>query len=215
MTQLSLLGTELQLLPEKAIYIESLQSLLVADVHLGKSETFQVAGIPVSNQVNQDSLDRLQALCIKIQPKTLIILGDLFHSRVSLTQEVIDSWTRFLNAVSIEVKLIIGNHDRALAKRLCQLSIHCCSHLQVDRLLLSHEPCPQPKTLNLCGHIHPCVRIKTKLDQLRLPCFYLDQTQNLLVLPSFGAFTGGYEVALKKGTIAYAIAEETIVSLKG
>ncbi|MBW4474352.1 MAG: ligase-associated DNA damage response endonuclease PdeM [Stenomitos rutilans HA7619-LM2] len=214
MTHLSLLGTELQLLPEKAVYIESLQSLLVADVHLGKSETFQAAGIPISNQVNQDSLDRLQALCLKIQPKTLIILGDLFHSRVSLTQEVNDGWKQFLDTVPIEVKLIIGNHDRALANRLSQLSIHCCTDLQLDRLLLSHEPCPHPKILNICGHIHPCVRIKTKLDSLRLPCFYLDQSQNLLVLPSFGAFTGGYEVDLKKGAIAYAIAEDTVIPLQ-
>lgn len=215
MTQLSLLETELQLLPEKAIYIEQLQSLLVADVHLGKSETFQAAGIPISNQVNQDSLDRLQALCLKRQPKTLMILGDLFHSHVSLTQDVINGWTKFLDAVSIDVKLIIGNHDRALANRLSPLSIQCCTDLRIDRLLLSHEPCPQPKTLNLCGHIHPCVRIKTKLDHLRLPCFYLDRTQNLLVLPSFGAFTGGYDVTLKKGTIAYAIAEETVIPFKG
>ncbi|XGV99822.1 MAG: ligase-associated DNA damage response endonuclease PdeM [Leptolyngbya sp. BL-A-14] len=215
MTHLSLLGTELQLLPEKAIFIESLQSLLVADVHLGKSETFQTSGIPISNQVNQDSLDRLQALCLKMQPKTLIVLGDLFHSRVSLTQAVIDGWIQFLDAVSIDVKLIIGNHDRTLANRLSELSIHCCTDFQVDRLLLSHEPCPQPKTLNICGHIHPCVRIKTRLDHLRLPCFYWDKAQNLLVLPSFGAFTGGYDVALKKGTIAYAIAEDTVIPLRG
>lgn len=213
--QLSLLGTELQLLPEKAIYIEQLQSLLVADVHLGKSETFQAAGIPISNQVNQDSLDRLQALCLKMQPKTLMILGDLFHSRVSLTQNVINGWTQFLDAVPIEVKLIIGNHDRTLATRLNELSIHCATDLTFDRLLLSHEPSPKPKTLNLCGHIHPCVRIKTKLDSLRLPCFYLDRAQNLLVLPSFGEFTGGYEVDLKKGAIAYAIAEDTVIPLKG
>lgn len=213
--QLSLLGTELQLLPEKAVYLESLQSLLVADVHLGKSETFQAAGIPISNQVNQDSLDRLQTLCLKTQPKTLMILGDLFHSRFSLVKEVVDGWTRFLDAVPLEVKLMIGNHDRTLANRLSELSIDCLTDLQFDRLLLSHEPCPQPKMLNLCGHIHPCVRIRTKLDNLRLPCFYLDQTQNLLVLPSFGAFTGGYEVELKKGAIAYAIAEDSIIALKG
>jgi len=215
MTQLSLSGTELQLLPEKALYLESLQSLLVADVHLGKSETFQAAGIPISNQVNQDSLDRLQTLCLKLKPTSLIVLGDLFHSRFSLVTEVVDGWTRFLNAVPIDVKLIIGNHDRALANRLSALSIHCSTDLQIDRLLLSHEPSPQPKTLNICGHIHPCVRIRTKLDNLRLPCFYLDQTQNMLVLPSFGAFTGGYEVKLKKGAIAYAIAEDSIIALKG
>lgn len=213
--QITVLGTELQLLPEKAIYIEHLQMLLVSDVHLGKSETFQAAGIPISNQVNQDSLDRLQALCLKMQPKTLIILGDLFHSRFSLVKDVLDGWSRFLDAVDLEVKLIIGNHDRALVNSLTQLSIACFTDaLQCDRLLLSHEPSSQPKALNICGHIHPCVRIRTKLDNLRLPCFYLEHQQNRIVLPSFGTFTGGYEVALKKGAIAYVIAENTVVQLE-
>ena len=216
MTQISILGTELQLLPEKAIYLESLESLLVSDVHLGKSETFQAAGIPISNQVNQDSLNRLQALCLKTQPKTLVILGDLFHSRFSLVKEVVDGWARFLAATKVDVKLIVGNHDRALSKRLEPLSIECFTEaLQYDRLLLSHEPCSQPKTLNICGHIHPCVHIKTKLDQLRLPCFYLERKEKRLVLPSFGAFTGGYEVELKPGSTAYAIAEDTIVPFAG
>ncbi|MBW4583154.1 MAG: ligase-associated DNA damage response endonuclease PdeM [Tildeniella nuda ZEHNDER 1965/U140] len=214
--QITVLGTELQLLPEKAIYVEHLQMLLVSDVHLGKSETFQAAGIPISNRVNQDSLDRLQALCLKMQPKTLIILGDLFHSRFSLVKEVLDGWSRFLDAIDLEVKLIIGNHDRALINSLSQLSITCFTDaLQCDRLLLSHEPCSQPKALNICGHIHPCVRLRTKLDNLRLPCFYLEQQQKRLVLPSFGAFTGGYEVELKPGSTAYVIAENTVVAFEG
>jgi uncharacterized protein len=210
--EITVLGTALQLLPEKAIYIESLQMLLVSDVHLGKSET---------NQVNQDSLDRLQALCLKLQPKTLIILGDLFHSRFALVPEVMDQWLHFLNAiqlntVKVEVKLIVGNHDRSLTHRLNDLSIECCSDaLQFDRLVLSHEPCPTLKTLNICGHIHPCVRLKTKLDDLRLPCFHLERSNHLLVLPSFGAFTGGYEVSLKSDAIAYVIAENTIVPFEG
>jgi uncharacterized protein len=214
--EITVLGTALQLLPEKAIYIESLQLLLVSDVHLGKSETFQAAGIPISNQVNQDSLDRLQALCLKAQPKTLMILGDLFHSRFSLVKDVIDGWAQFLAAVQVDVKLIVGNHDRALSKSLQPLSIECFTEaLQYNRLLLSHEPCSQPNVLNICGHIHPCVRIKTKLDQLRLPCFYLERKEKRLVLPSFGAFTGGYEVELTSGSTAYAIAENTIVPFDG
>ncbi|SRR5579883_55406 len=215
MMQLTVLGTELQLLPEKAIYIDRWQSLLVSDVHLGKSETFQAAGIPITNQVNQETLDRLQMLCLKTQPKTLIILGDLFHSRFALVQDVVDRWTDFLNAVQVEVKLVVGNHDRALLHQFKDLAIKCYSNgLQYDRLLMSHEPSPQAHTLNICGHIHPCVRLKTRLDNLRLPCFYWEHAKNLLVLPSFGAFTGSYEVALTAGTIAYAIAEQAVIPLE-
>ncbi|HEY9881138.1 MAG TPA: hypothetical protein V6D29_21945, partial [Leptolyngbyaceae cyanobacterium] len=62
MQELIIGETRLLLLPEKAVYIEAMRSLLVSDVHLGKSETFQRYGVPVSSQVNQVTLERLQRL---------------------------------------------------------------------------------------------------------------------------------------------------------
>lgn len=212
MYEISQLGHTLQLLPEKAIYIESLQSLLVADVHLGKSETFQALGVPITNQVNWQTLERLRSLCLKFNPKTLIILGDLFHSRLGLVDEVIESWSEFCQATSSHIQLIAGNHDRHLMSVLKDCAVECHSAaVQVQNLILSHEPSPQPNTLNICGHVHPCFRISSKLDTLRLPCFHFDAVHGTLTLPSFGEFTGGHEVSLKQGAIAYVIAENTVV----
>ena len=111
MQEITVLGNKLRLLPEKAIYIEDLRSLLVSDVHLGKSETFQSRGIPIPNTLNQVTLDRLQTLCHDLEPETLFILGDLFHSKFALVDEVLDSWSDFLNTSLADVKLIVGNHD--------------------------------------------------------------------------------------------------------
>jgi DNA ligase-associated metallophosphoesterase len=214
--EISVFGINLQLLPEKAIYIESHKSLLVADVHLGKSETFQAKGIPISNQVNQQTLDRLQTLCTQFELKRLIILGDLFHSKFALVDEVLDSWQQFLQAIRVQVQLIVGNHDRALTSTLKTLPIECVTDaIQLESLLLSHEPTSRQDCFNICGHVHPCIRLKTRLDSLRLPCFYLDHAQNLLMLPSFGEFTGGYEVQLKATATAYAVADNSIISFTG
>jgi DNA ligase-associated metallophosphoesterase len=211
-TQVTIAGVNLQLLPERAIYIESLNSLLVSDVHLGKSETFQAKGIPISNQVNQQTLERLQDVCFTCQPKKLFILGDLFHSRLALVDPVLLVWERFLQKIEAEVYLIVGNHDRPLISTLKSLSIHCIPDaIQLDNLVLSHEPFSQENCLNICGHIHPCVRIRTRLDQLRLPCFYWERSHNRLTLPSFGEFTGGYEVALDGKSMAYLIAEGEVI----
>jgi len=213
MKKINVFGVDLQLLPEKAIYIDSLKSLLVADIHLGKSETFQALGVPIPNAVNQQTLDRLQTLCSQFELKNLVILGDLFHSRFALVDEVLDHWRHFLNTVHANVQLIIGNHDRSLISTLKALSIHCVTEaIYVDRLLLSHEPFPQQNYLNICGHVHPCFRVKTRLDNLRLPCFYLDNGQSLLMLPSFGEFTGGYEVKLKPNSTAYVVVDHSVIS---
>ncbi len=215
MQEINVLGVTLQLLPERAVYIEQLNSLLVADVHLGKSETFQARGIPIPNQVNQQTLERLQQLCSQYELKQLIILGDLFHSKLAMVDEVKVQWSTFLTNIDAKVKLIIGNHDRHLITFLQDFAIDCSTTaIQIDNLILSHEPAPQPDCLNICGHVHPCVRLKSKLDNLRLPCFYLDKTQNLLLLPSFGEFTGSYEMPLSRDAIAYALVEGAIVPLQ-
>jgi uncharacterized protein len=207
-----ILEVDLTLLPEKAIYLPSIHSLLVSDVHLGKSETFQALGVPVPNLVNRATLKRLQGLCDRFQPENIFILGDLFHSKFALVDEVFECWFEFLTATNVEVQLILGNHDRALVSTLSQLSIECIiSAIQIENLVLSHEPSPQLGCLNICGHVHPCVRIKTKLDNLRLPCFYFDAVDNSLILPSFGEFTGGYEVNLKPRSVAYAIVENQVI----
>lgn len=212
MHEISYLGHTLQLLPEKAVYVESLQSLLVADVHLGKSETFQALGVPITNQVNWQTLERLRSLCLKFNPKSLIILGDLFHSRLGLVDEVMESWSEFCQTTSSHIQLIVGNHDRPLISMLKHCAIECHSTaVQVQDLRLSHEPSPQPNALNICGHVHPCFRMSSKLDTLRLPCFHFDAVQSTLTLPSFGEFTGGHEISLEKGAIAYVIADDQVI----
>lgn len=216
MHQVTVLGNSLLLLPEKAIYVEHLKMLLVSDIHIGKSETFQALGVPIPNLVNQATLTRLQSICAQYDLEYVFILGDLFHSRYALVDEVLECWFQFIESIQANVQLIVGNHDRALVSKLEQLSISCIlDSIQIDNLILSHEPESQPDHVNICGHIHPCIRIKNKLDNLRLPCFYFDHTLNQIVLPSFGEFTGGYEVPLLSGTTAYAIAENSVIPFVG
>ncbi|MEO1403026.1 MAG: ligase-associated DNA damage response endonuclease PdeM [Cyanobacteria bacterium J06635_1] len=206
---------DLHLLPDKAVYLPISKSLLVADVHLGKAETFQSFGIPVATQVNDETLQRLRHLCQQWDPQQLFILGDLFHADQALTREVLSAWTDFLRATHAQTTLIVGNHDRRLVSALGNLPMQChVDDLELGSLLLSHKPAADhAASLNVCGHVHPVVCLQSKLDNLRLPCFYLDTTQKQLTLPSFGEFTGGYEVSLQAGMAAYIAVEDTVIPL--
>ena len=51
--EISLFDHRLQLLDERALYLPEVEALLVSDVHLGKADTFQSMGIPVSSAVNE------------------------------------------------------------------------------------------------------------------------------------------------------------------
>jgi uncharacterized protein len=204
--------TQLLLLPERAIYIEALEALLVSDVHLGKAETFQHHGLPVPSQVNDTTLQRLEQLCKQYSPGHLWILGDLFHGMEGLTDGVMDAWLRFLHRTQVSTHLILGNHDRRLQATLSQLSVECfVEAVAVEGVLFSHEPDLDGDRLNICGHIHPCWRLSLGCDRLRLPCFHWQARQQRLTLPAFGEFTGGYDITLAAGEVAYVVAEGAVV----
>jgi DNA ligase-associated metallophosphoesterase len=226
MKHIQVLDLELCLSPERAVYIQDLGLLLVADVHLGKSETFQQAGIPIASQVNEQTLARLTQLCHQLNPQEIWILGDLFHARKGISEGLLQVWMQFLEGISASVHLILGNHDRALVPLLAPFQLTCyVQPVEFKHLLLSHEPIERspiplsseqtPPKLNICGHVHPCLRLQSRLDSLRLPCFHLDRQQHRLVLPSFGEFTGGYEVTPTDDTVLYAIAEQSIIPFEG
>jgi uncharacterized protein len=49
--------------------------------------------------------------------------------------------------------------------------------------------------------------LRSRTDSLRLPCFFVERDEKRLTLPSFGEFTGGYEVDLIGNTCAYVACE--------
>ncbi len=205
--------TQLHLLPDRALYLPAQRALLLSDLHLGKAETFQYHGLPVPSQVNQATLARLEVLCDRHHPDSLWILGDLFHGREGMADAVIEAWLQFLHRTQVSAHLILGNHDRHLQDTLSQLSVQCWgSAVEVDGILFSHEPDGDQDHLNICGHIHPCLRLTMGCDRLRLPCFHWQSRQHRLTLPSFGEFTGGYDIALAAGEVAYVVAEGAVVA---
>ena len=208
-------GEELMLL-ERAVYVPKYDALLISDMHLGKAETFQMAGIPVAQQVNGETLDRLRSHCKQLHPQRIFVLGDLFHSRQGMVAEVEAAWSKFLQDMDANVTLIVGNHDRAALGPVFDMD-YSTIPIPLGQLLLSHEPISLDSLsegqLNICGHVHPVVQLKSAVDSLRLPCFYHEHEHQRLTLPSFGAFTGGHEVSIGKGRTAYLTVEGCLMVL--
>src|SRR5690349_2361179 len=81
MTEILLQGASLVLLPERAVWWPDRKTLVVADVHWGKSAHFRKHGIPMPGGTqDRDSL-RLARLIREYGAERLVIAGDLFHSR--------------------------------------------------------------------------------------------------------------------------------------
>lgn len=186
------------LLAEKCIFFPENETLVIADIHLGKAAHFRKAGIIIPQQAGTDrDFNILQSLLDKYQAKRIIFLGDLFHSAENA------AWQHFVDFSrkhrQTELILIKGNHDVLPTAYYTQgnLKVHL-ETLREDFILYSHAPLPEvPRdVLNIAGHVHPAVNLKTKGKQsLRLPCFHLESS--LLLLPAFGSLTGTF--ALPKG----------------
>lgn len=190
--QLQWQGHALELLPERAIWDPAQRLLLLADLHLGKAESFQAHGIPLPSDGDLGNLNRLLSLAERLKPAQVLVLGDLIHSRSGLTTELREKLSALPELLGCRLRLIGGNHDRG--SWIAGLSAE--PSLAAGVWWLSHEPecAPEPGCLNLCGHLHPVTILGRGHDRLRLPCFALDHQHRRLLLPAFGELTGGHPV---------------------
>lgn len=179
----------LELLGERAVWDPRRGLLLVADLHLGKAETFQAHGVPLPSDGDGATLNALLALAHQRQPRQVVVLGDLIHSRLGLTAELRAKLAAMPALLGCPLRLVGGNHERgSWIDGLPQEP-----SLAVGPWWLSHEPDPREGFLNLCGHLHP-VAVVGRGQRLRLPCFSYNRVAQRLALPSFGALTGGHPV---------------------
>ncbi len=203
-------GHRLELLGARAVLDPAQGLLLVADLHLGKAETFQAHGIPVPSDGDAGTLNALLELAHRWSPREVVVLGDLIHGRLGLTAELREKLTALPELLGCPLRLIGGNHERG--SWIDRLPLEPSAPR--GPLWLSHGPeaPPQPgRWLQLCGHLHPVALVGSRSDRLRLPCFSFDAAVQRLVLPAFGQLTGGHPC--DERTERWLVAEGSILPL--
>lgn len=203
-----------KLLPEKAIYWEERKTLIITDLHIGKSGHFRKAGIATPAGLNAKNLDRLGALIKRHQPSTLLILGDLFHSHANREWLEFEDWLQDFD--DLEIQLVTGNHDLLHHSFYRSAKINVHETLQMESFLFIHDPGeleePKPSEIVVAGHIHPGIKISGKGRQsLRFPCFLFSDER--ILLPAFGEFTGLYNIKPEEGEQVYSVVEGRVVEL--
>jgi DNA ligase-associated metallophosphoesterase len=205
-------GLNLTLLPEKAVWISEWQVLLIADLHFGKASHFRKSGIPISEKVHDQDYKVLTSLVLKFSPKEVYFLGDLFHSSWN------EEWEKLLSFLGLfpttSFHLVVGNHDILPSEKYQNSSLKVHAHtIVLGSLLLSHEPTLHPTGfLNVCGHVHPGILLKGRAKQrVRIPCFHY--SDNVLVLPSFGNFTGLSLIKGEKNDFIWGISEDRLIPI--
>ncbi len=212
--EVSIEGIEVRLLSKRGLYWPEQRTLFIADTHFGKEASFRSQGLAVPRGSTQSTLTTIAQMISECQASRLILLGDMFHARSSISKDIQESLDAFFDAqLQLRFTLVLGNHDRGIRWLPKGWPIEIVdSGTSIDSISISHlpqEPSPPTKLL-LCGHLHPAYRFSSKLDSVgKLPCFWLSNRQ--FVLPAMGEFTGTQVIHPNKSDQTWVIADDQIL----
>lgn len=207
-------GERLVLLPERALYRESLATLLIADPHWGKAAAFRAGGIPVPRGTTTKGVERLERALLRTGARRLVVLGDFLHAREGRAPETLRALLEWRERhPSLELVVIRGNHDRGAGDPPKSLGARCVDEPVVELpFALAHHPGTVEGAYTLSGHLHPGVRLVGRGRQReRLPCFWFGSRG--AVLPAFGDFTGLADVTPTRGDRVFVIAGGSVVEV--
>jgi DNA ligase-associated metallophosphoesterase len=184
--------------------------LIVADIHFGKAAAFRAQGVPVPRGTTTQNLNALDQLIAAYDAQRIIFLGDFLHARAShadATLTALRNW-RALNP-SLKLTLVRGNHDTHAGDPPADLNIDVVNEpYELGGFSFCHHPHVHARGYVLAGHLHPVCRLTVAGDSVRLPCFVLSESVGML--PSFGAFTGGFAISPQQGERIVVATEDAV-----
>jgi DNA ligase-associated metallophosphoesterase len=189
MVRFSFSGHELMALPQGALYWPARRALLVADLHLEKASWFAKSGQMLPPYDSAATLADLSLIAAATAAEEIWCLGDSFHDREGCDR-LPEGARHALIALTSATRWtwIVGNHDAGFAD-------HCggavIDEAEIDGLILRHEADPADTRPELSGHFHPKLRITHRGRLVSRRCFVATETK--LILPAFGALTGGLD----------------------
>ena len=171
-----------------ALFWKEQSLLVVSDLHLEKGSSFAARGVLLPPYDTVATLSRLAAVVARLDPKTVIALGDSFHD--SSAHERLSAPDR--NAiVALQARRdwiwISGNHDPALPS---DLGGTVASEVAIGPIVFRHEP--TGAIGEIAGHLHPKARVATRARSVERRCFATDGER--VVMPAFGAYAGGLSI---------------------
>ena len=171
-----------------ALYWPEERVLVIADLHLEKGSSFATRGVLLPPYDTAATLERIAALIARFAPHAVIALGDSFHDRkgpariAPADRAALAGLQRGRDWI-----WIAGNHDPDPAEGV---GGSFGGALAIGALVFRHEPTGAKG--EIAGHLHPVARVTGRGRTVSRRCFASDGAR--LVMPAFGAFTGGLNV---------------------
>lgn len=182
-------GHALFALGQGALFWPARRALLVADLHLEKASWFATRGQMLPPYDTLATLADLEALVAATGAVEIWCLGDSFHDGEGCNRLPVAARAT-LTGLTARTRWtwITGNHDPVIADR-CGGAL--AEEVVIDGLVLRHEALLSERRPELSGHFHPKLRVTVRGRSVARRCFVA--TGRKLILPAFGALTGGLD----------------------
>jgi DNA ligase-associated metallophosphoesterase len=190
-------GHEFVLAGERALYWPAEQALLVADLHLEKASYYAQTGQLLPPYDSRETLERLALAIRATGARRVYTLGDNFHDTAGPARMEPHA-AGMLGALTrvVEWVWLTGNHDAAMEARL---GGELAEEMEIGGVVLRHHARPGETRPELSGHFHPRLQLTVRERRIRRPCAVVSQGRGAggarMILPAFGALTGGMNAA--------------------
>ncbi|MBB6253909.1 ligase-associated DNA damage response endonuclease PdeM [Nitrospirillum iridis] len=189
-TALTLNGAVLQADASGALFWPERGLLVVADLHLEKGTAFARRGTLLPPYDTAATLARLEATCRRLAPTRVLCLGDSFHDGHAGDRVSDEDGRRLAALIQAHDWLwVAGNHDPAPPPAWGGRVV---ADWMEGPLVFRHEAEDGMAVGEVSGHYHPKATVPTRARRVGGRCFITDGRR--LVLPAFGAYTGGLDV---------------------
>lgn len=189
-------GDEFVLTRANALYWPRERALLVADLHLEKASFFARHGQMLPPYDSRETLGRLAEAVREFDARRVFTLGDNFHDSDG-SHRLEEHAAGMLSALTrvTDWVWITGNHDPEMA---AHSGGTIAQELEFAGMVLRHEAQAGETRPELSGHFHPRLQLTVHKRHIRRPCAVVSSDSagsGRMILPAFGALTGGMDAA--------------------
>lgn len=187
-TRFELASVPVEAWPDGVLFVPAVGLLAVADLHLEKGSAYaDHAGRFLPPYDTRETLRGLAAAIERLQPAIVVCVGDSSHdARAAQRIDAADRAELQRLTAARRWVWVVGNHD---PQPPLEWGGEAADQWQAAGLVLRHQALFGRSPGEISGHYHPAAALTVRGRALRRRCFVSDGLR--LILPSFGAYTGG------------------------
>lgn len=208
------------------LYIEEMGALAIADLHIGYEESLAQSGVHLPRSQHKRIKNRITRLLDELEPKSLVIVGDVKHEFGGATKQEWVEVLDLLDAISdrVELHVVRGNHDNFLIPILRKRGVELWDpHLKMEDHLFAHghrklaEAIIRGKKSVVLGHEHPAITYRNGVGaRQKFKCHLVGELDGavLIVLPAISPLILGTDVLTRSEPLSPILAEVGLGSLR-